>query len=299
VSRSLEFESRNERFTAFESTNRFTAIQAGSLLVIAVLVGLMASSLLGGGRSTSLGSVNPARSAGAATAHSGLQPGQVAALQSAPAAVTPPSGASAVTTGQTLVTPQPQSNPAQVQPSVSSTGGAVVGALQQRSGVAGSPAPGVIAAPSSSGGTAPASHTQVTPALNGTAGAVPGGQSAIGGLARSGAIARPSADASTTPTSTPADSTTTGASTTDSVPAAVPAGAVIGLATGNYTPGGLLVGEGGFIGAGTWQENVAHPGDVLAYGGGSLITYDVTTGQYVATASVNLGYDPTKGYVDQ
>ena len=292
MSRSLEFESRN----------RFTAIQAGSLLVIAVLVGLMASSLLGSGRSTSLGSVNPSRSAGDATAHSGLQPGQVAALQSAPAAVTPPSGASAVTTGQTLVTPQPQSNPGQVQPSVSSTGGAVVGALQQRSGVAGSPAPGVIAAPSSSGGTAPpASQTQVTPTLSGTAGAVPGGQSAIGGLARSGAIAHPSADASTTPASTPADSTITGASTTDTVPAAVPAGAVIGLATGNYTPGGLLVGEGNFIGAGTWQENVAHPGDVLAYGGfdASLITYDVTTGQYVATASINLGYDPTKGYVDQ
>ena len=76
---------------------------------------------------------------------------------------------------------------------------------------------------------------------------------------------------------------------------------MIGLATGNYTPGGLLVGEGNFIGAGTWQENVAHPGDVLAYGGfdGSAITYDVTTGQYVATASINLGYDPTKGYVQQ
>ena len=46
---------------------------------------------------------------------------------------------------------------------------------------------------------------------------------------------------------------------------------------------------------------MAHPGDVLAYGGfdGSAITYDVTTGQYVATASINLGYDPTKGYVQQ
>lgn len=285
----MEFDSRNERFTA---------IQAGGLLVIAVLVGLMVSSLLGGGRSTSLGSVHPARSAGAATAHSGLQPGQVAALQSAPAAVTPPSGASAATTGQTLVTPQPQSDPGYVQPSVSSTGG-----------VAGSRAPGVIAVPSSSGGTAPpASQTPVTPTLNGTTGAVPGGQSAIGGLARSGAIARPSADASTTPASTSADSTTTGGSTTttggsttDTVPAAIPAGAVIGLTTGNYTPGGLLVGEGNFIGAGTWQENVAHPGDVLAYGGfdGSPITYDVTTGQYVATAAINLGYDPTKGYVQQ
>jgi hypothetical protein len=295
VSPSVEFESRNERFTA---------IQAGSLLVIAVLVGLMVSSVFGGGRSTSPGSMRPAASARIATGHSALQPAQVAALQSAPA-VTPSSG---VTTSQTLGTLQPQSASSYVQPSVTATGGAVVGALQQRSGVAGSRAPGVTAVPSSSGALAPpASQTQVTPTLNGTAGAVPGGQSAIGGLARSGAIARPSADASTPTASTPADTTTggttttTGGSATDTVPAAVPAGAIIGLTSGDYTPGGLLVGEGNFIGAGTWQENVAHPGDVLAYGGfdGSPITYDVTTGQYVATASINLGYDPTKGYVDQ
>ena len=81
----------------------------------------------------------------------------------------------------------------------------------------------------------------------------------------------------------------------------MPAGAVIGDATGDYTLGGLLVGEGGFSGAGSWQENVAHPGDLLAYGGfdASLITYDVTTGQYVPTASISLGYDPTRGYVQQ
>jgi hypothetical protein len=106
-----------------------------------------------------------------------------------------------------------------------------------------------------------------------------------------------------TPALSPTDSTSTPAAgaTTDTIPAAVPAGAVIGLDTGNYTPGGLLVGEGGFIGAGSWQQNVPHSGDLLAFGGfnGSAITYDVTTGQYVPTSTIVLGYDPTRGYIQQ
>ncbi len=293
MSRSLEFESRNERFTL---------IQAGSLGAIAVLVVLMVSSVFGGGPSASPGSPSTAGAARVG-AQSTLQPGQVAALQTSPVAAAPSPSGSAVSSGQAVPNPQQQAAPSYAQPSTAGvtaapSGAGIAAALPPHSRVTSSSAVGVAApAPSNSRTVvAPVSQTPSTPGLSRTAGVAPTGQSVIGRLARSVATAQ-------TPALSPTDSTSTPAAgaTTDTIPAAVPAGAVIGLDTGNYTPGGLLVGEGGFIGAGSWQQNVPHSGDLLAFGGfnGSAITYDVTTGQYVPTSTIVLGYDPTRGYIQQ
>ena len=306
VSRSLEFESRNERFTL---------IQAGSLGAIAVLVVLMVSSVFGGGPSASPGSPSTAGAARVG-AQSTLQPGQVAALQTSPVAAAPSPSGSAVSSGQAVPNPQQQAAPSYAQPSTAGvtaapSGAGIAAALPPHSRVTSSSAVGVAApAPSNSRTVvAPVSQTPSTPGLSRTAGVAPTGQSVIGRLARSVATAQSastgalSASAVATPALSPTDSTSTPAAgaTTDTIPAAVPAGAVIGLDTGNYTPGGLLVGEGGFIGAGSWQQNVPHSGDLLAFGGfnGSAITYDVTTGQYVPTSTIVLGYDPTRGYIQQ
>jgi hypothetical protein len=321
-------------FSIEDRAERFTVIQAGGLVAIAALAAVFVFSVLGGGSTTSRPVIGSAAARGLVTPSA---TGQVRQLESLPAPSSSPGVGVAPSAGSTTATSYPQSPAVESTPSsaAGTVAPGVAAAATQRSTVIGST--GRVASPVISGGrqaatsAPPVSPTSAPPVVTGspvqpvtaathtslarssTAGvsytaASAAASSAFGPL--SVAAGSGSGSSATCPGGTLVTSPLTGAAGgtacvpdpgTNQTPADPPAGATIGLTAGDYTPGGLLVGEGGYIGAGNWQQNVAHPGDVIAFGGftGSPISYDVTTGQYVATASLSITYDVTKGYVEQ